>query len=105
MVVDAEAEMQGQTSLDRQGLLHPLRMARSSPVTSTRAMVALRTGEPVRDVVMGVLNPRDDARRWISVTGRVPLFRSGTTKPYEVYTLFNDITDRKEVEQALRETR
>ena len=67
------------------------------------AMVALRTGEAVRDVVMGVYNPRDRAHRWISVTA-VPLFHPGETAPYQVYTLFADITERKRMGEALRES-
>jgi PAS domain S-box-containing protein len=66
------------------------------------AMVALRTGREVRDVVMGVYNPREGGHRWINIAA-VPLFRPGEDKPYQVYTCFNDITDRKQAEQTLRE--
>jgi PAS domain S-box-containing protein len=65
------------------------------------AMLALRTGQPVRDVVMGVFNPREAGYRWISVDA-VPLLRPGETKPYEVYTVFADITERRQAEEALR---
>jgi PAS domain S-box-containing protein len=41
--------------------------------------------------------------RWISIDS-VPLFRAGEKLPYEVYTIFEDITERKKSEEALRES-
>ncbi len=66
------------------------------------AMVALRTGKEVRDVVMGMYSPREKAYRWIIINA-VPLFRPGEDRPYQVYTTFNDITERKRAERALKE--
>ncbi len=65
------------------------------------AMVALRTGKPVRDVPVGVYHPAENAYRWILVSA-VPQFRRGESKPYQVYASFTDITERKNAEQALR---
>jgi PAS domain S-box-containing protein len=65
------------------------------------SMVALRTGKPIRNVVMGVFNPRAGAYRWISIDA-VPLFRPGDENPYEVYTVFADISERRQAEEALR---
>ena len=67
------------------------------------AMVALRTGQPSRGVVMGVFNPEVDTYRWISIDA-VPVFRSGENHPSEVYTVFDDITERKQTEKTLRES-
>lgn len=67
------------------------------------SMVALASGREVRDVVMGWYNPREKQRRWINVSA-VPLFVPNESKPYQVYTLFDDITERKQAEQALRES-
>lgn len=67
------------------------------------SMVALRTGAEVRDVVMGVYNPREGDYRWISITA-VPLVREGEAAPYQVYTIFDDVTERTEMERALRES-
>ena len=67
------------------------------------AIVALRSGEMVRDVVMGVYNPRERQYRWINITA-VPLFREGETTPNQVYTIFDDITDRRRAEEELRES-
>jgi len=65
------------------------------------AMVALKTGQTVRGVVMGVFNPRLNAYRWISIDA-VPIFEPGGTLASQVYTVFADITDRKKSEDALK---
>jgi signal transduction histidine kinase len=61
-------------------------------------MVALRTGKPVERFIMGVINPQEDAYRWISVTA-IPLFQPGETTPFQVYTTFDDITARRRAEE------
>lgn len=66
------------------------------------SMVALRTGQTVRNEIMGVFNPRLAAYRWISVDA-VPVFSRGATLPSEVYSVFEDITERRQAETALRE--
>ena len=68
------------------------------------AMVALRTGKEARGVVMGVFNPKVAEYRWISIDA-VPVFRPGQTTPSEVYTVFEDITERKQMEDELRASR
>ena len=69
------------------------------PPTEHPAMLALRTGASIRDVVMGIFNPRENGYRWIKVSA-VPVFRRGPaeSKPYQVYTLFDDITERRVVD-------
>jgi PAS domain S-box-containing protein len=66
------------------------------------SMVALRTGQTVRNEIMGVFNPRLGVYRWISIDA-VPVFSRGATLPSEVYSVFEDITERRQVETALRE--
>ncbi len=68
------------------------------------SMVALRTGQPVRDVVMGVFHPREERYHWININA-VPQFQPGEERPHQVYTTFEDITERKAAEDALRESR
>jgi PAS domain S-box-containing protein/putative nucleotidyltransferase with HDIG domain len=63
--------------------------------------VALRTGSPVHGVVYGVFNPTVEAWRWILVSA-TPQFREGEDRPYQVFTTFDDITERKQAEEALR---
>ena len=62
--------------------------------------VALRTGEVVKNVVMGVFNPRESDYRWISISA-TPFFRKEEKSPYLVYTLFDDITERKRAEDNI----
>lgn len=65
------------------------------------ALLALHSGEPVIDVLMGVFNPREHAYRWINVSA-VPQFRSSETAPYRVCTVFHDQTHRKERQDQQR---
>lgn len=64
------------------------------------AMAALRTGEPNQDTIMGVFNPKRNAYRWININA-VPMFRPGDSKPYQVFTVFDDITEKRIAEDAL----
>ena len=70
------------------------------PAAERPAMLALRTGHPVHGMVVGVLNPRQGAYRWISIAA-VPLFHPRESRPYQVYTLFEDVTERKQAAEAL----
>jgi len=94
-------EMQGRTSHDPRW-----RSVREDgsifPGNEHPAMVALRTGEAVHDVIMGVYHPRTGEHTWIRVTA-LPQFRPGEKSPYLVYTTFEDITEQRRVEFALRE--
>jgi len=65
------------------------------------AMRALNTGHKVQNVVMKLYNPGVKGYRWINISA-MPLFHPGEIKPYQVYTLFNDITESKATEEALR---
>ncbi len=65
--------------------------------------VALQTGQPVHDRVMGVFNPREAAYRWLKVNA-APRFKPGAAEPYQVYTTLDDITDRKRFETNLRQS-
>jgi PAS domain S-box-containing protein len=67
------------------------------------AIVTLRTGEICRDVIMGVYKP-DDTLTWISINSQ-PLLRPNESTPYAVMASFSDITDRKELEEELRQLR
>ena len=71
------------------------------PGTEHPSMVALQTGLSLRGVIMGVFNPKLGEYRWISIDA-VPVFRPDETRPSEVYTVFDDITERKQAEAALR---
>jgi PAS domain S-box-containing protein len=73
----------------------------SFPSSMHPAMVALETGREVKDVIMGVYNPREEQYRWLKVDA-VPQFRPGDKMPYQVYSIFDDITERKRAEEIMR---
>lgn len=96
------AQMQGRTSIDPRW--HAIHADGSAfPGDTHPAMVALRTGQSVHEVVMGVFSPASNAYHWIMINA-VPRFLAGETKPYQVYTTFEDITDRKQAEVSLKES-
>ncbi len=93
------AEMLGTTS--EQAEEHTVREDGSVfPAAEHPVMIALSTGVAVRDVIMGVYNPRERQRRWIRIDA-VPLMHSGFPKPVEAYTVFEDITERRATAEAL----
>jgi len=64
--------------------------------------VALRTGIPQYNAVMGVHKP-DGTLVWILINAQ-PLQREGEDKPHAVVTTFTDITDRKAAQDALMQS-
>ncbi len=70
------------------------------PGTEHPSMLALRTGQPIRGVVMGVWNPVQEMYRWIRIDA-VPVLSPGTEVPTEVYTVFEDITETKQQQEQL----
>jgi PAS domain S-box-containing protein len=92
----------GRTSED---LDHGTILPDGSPFPGHRhpAMQALKTGQAVSAVTMGVFNPQVGEYRWISVDA-VPIFTQREDKPSEVYTVFEDITERRRVEAELLAT-
>ena len=55
------------------------------------AVVALQTGLPVRDTIMGINHPQKNEYTWLLINA-IPQFRGDDTKPYQVFTTFTDIT-------------
>jgi two-component system nitrate/nitrite sensor histidine kinase NarX len=66
------------------------------------AVLTLRTGQPLSNVVMGIHKP-DGTLTWLSINSQ-PLFHVGENSPYGVVVTLADITDRRQAEQALRES-
>ena len=58
-------------------------------------MTTLRTGQPCRDVIMGVRKP-DGTLTWISINSQ-PLYKPDGTTLSGVVASFEDITERKRV--------
>ena len=65
------------------------------------SMVALKTGKDVRDVVVGVFNPKTNEYNWLNINAK-PQFRDGEKKPYQVFVTLHDITKLKHAEEALQ---
>jgi diguanylate cyclase (GGDEF)-like protein/PAS domain S-box-containing protein len=91
-------QLQGRTSIDPHW--RALREDGSNfPGEHHPAMVALRTGEPVRNVIMGVIRP-NESYVWILVNA-IPLHgKDGALE--QVYASFEDITQRVLLEQELK---
>jgi|GEM_PF-3353361 len=66
------------------------------------SMEALKTGQPVRNTIAGIYNPRRDDYVWVNINA-IPQFRPGEDKPYQVIVTLHDITARKLAEQSLRD--
>lgn len=93
-------QMRGRTSVDpRWQAIH----ADGAPFTGEThpAMVALHDGVAVHNVVMGVFNPKTGRTTWIRVNA-TPLFHPEAAKPFQAYATFEDITEHKQAEDALR---
>lgn len=76
-------QMQGRTSIDpRWKSIHE--DGSDFPGETHPSMVALNTGEEVKDVIMGVFNPQTEGCRWISINA-VPQFKEGEESAYQVY--------------------
>ena len=70
------------------------------PGSEQPAMIALKSGEKVGPVDRAVFIPERNEYLWLSITA-IPLFTAGDDKPYQVYTTFDDITERKRMEELL----
>ena len=95
-------QMQGRLPFDqRWGIINE--DGTEIPVTDYPAAITLRTGKVFGPEVRGVFHPDKNAHIWVSIIA-VPLFRQGETKPFQVYAMFEDITERKKAEEALQES-
>ncbi len=65
------------------------------------AMISLKTGKPVHDMIMGVFNPKYEDYTWLSINS-TPMFRENENNPFQVYATFRDITERKKVQEKQR---
>lgn len=63
------------------------------------ALISLRDGVALNDVVMGIHKPQG-ALAWISINA-APLFRTGASRPHAVVVTFCDITERRWFEEQI----
>ena len=92
-------QMQGLTSIDpRWKAIHE--DGSDFPGETHPAAITLKTGKAVLNVTMGVFNPVTNDYTWIHVNS-IPRFKEGESKPFEVISTFEDITERKLIEKKL----
>jgi len=91
-------QMMGRTSMDPRW--HAIRPDGSEfPGEEHPAMVTLRTGQPQRNVIMGVLKP-DGVETWISINSE-PVRNEEGAAPTATVTTFQDITEHRQREAQL----
>ena len=92
-------QMQGRTSTDPNW--HAIHEDNSPfPGEEHPAVVTLRTGKALQNVVMGVFQPNTSQYRWIIINSE-PIIDAETKKVKAAVTTFVDITDLKKAEEAL----
>lgn len=95
-------QMQGRTSTDPRW--NAIREDGSDfPGEEHPAMVALKTGREVKNVIMGIFDPIKKSSAWININA-TPQFKKDDIEPYQVYTIFEDITHKKIHEIELQKT-
>jgi len=93
-------QMMGRTSIDlRWGAIHE--DGSPFPGDEHPAMVTLRTGQALSNVIMGIHKP-EGAQTWITINTQ-PLTRPGENKAYAVLSSFADITERMQLYQVLEQ--
>jgi len=92
-------QLQGRTSFDpRWRAIH--QDGTEFPGSEHPAMVTLRTGKAVNNMIMGVYHPVSDKHVWLLVNAE-PEFVDNPKKPHRVFVTFTDITDQIESEREL----
>ncbi len=90
----------GKTSLDQQWKVID-NNGTVLPGDKHPSMVALQTGKPVRDNIVGVYNPRRKDYNWLLVNA-IPQFSTPGEKPDQVFVTLQDITARRQIELQYR---
>ncbi len=93
-------EIVGRTSIDSRWRL--IRVDGSDfPAEEHPEMLALRTGKPQTNVIMGVYKPNDELS-WILINSEPITLNNGQNKPDAVVSSFSDITQRIHDEKKLQ---
>ena len=94
-------QLQDRTSMDpRWGAIHEDGTVFRGECHPT--MLAIKTGEPVNDVVMGIQQPGLEQPVWIKVYA-TPVFKKDSAELDYVYATLEDITHRKQSEEAIKQ--
>ncbi|MFH0735422.1 MAG: PAS domain-containing sensor histidine kinase [bacterium] len=95
-------QMQGKKSIDMD-LNTIYEDGKYFPEYSHPASYTLKTGNIIKGVIMGVFNPTLNKQVWIRIS-TVPLFTPNKSQPSLVYATFEDITDMRNAENALKKS-
>ncbi len=71
------------------------------PLESYPCSLAMQTGKVFKNVTMGIFNLQLNRYIWIKISA-IPLFRQNEGMPYQVYTIFEDITTEKNLEKTVQ---
>jgi len=93
-------QLQGKTSMDPRWQMIE-EDGTVVPGTEHPTMIALRTGQKVGPVTRGVFHPDKNSHVWLNITA-IPLFQPGEEEPFQAYATLEDITERKQAEEALK---
>ena len=92
-------QMKGRTSTDpRWKSIHV--DGSDFPGETHPAMVALKTGKKVKNVIMGVSDPKNKLTRWIKINS-TPLYKNEENIPYQVCTTFDEIKEHQKDKETL----
>jgi PAS domain S-box-containing protein len=94
-------QLMGRTLIDSHGLI-VTEDGEPIPREEHPLNLTLRTGQCFTDVIIGIYRP-DSTLTWLSLNSQ-PLFRPNETTPYAAVASFIDITKRKQIGAALRES-
>jgi len=93
-------QMRGRTSLDPRW--KSIREnGENFPGEEHPAMISLKTGKSLRNVIMGIRHP-DGELKWLSINS-TPIYHNGGKIPTRSLSTFNDITDLKKSETKFKE--
>jgi len=67
------------------------------------SILALQTGKPINNEIMGVFNPIKNEYAWVNINA-IPQIKHGESIPHQVLVIFEDITQRMHAEAALTES-
>ena len=92
-------QLKGKTSIDPDWkVITP--DGKDLPGNKHPSMIALNSGKLVRNFIMGVFDPEAKQHSWIQVNA-FPDFKNKEKKPFQVFTMFEEITDQKEIQKLL----
>ena len=72
------------------------------PRTKHPVSLALRTGMPVSNVIMGIYDQKGNKCVWVKIA-TIPQFLPGREKPVGAFTIFEDFTEQRKIRYDLQE--